>query len=317
MNPNITNAAAPAAEATPGAARTAMPSSFAAEITARPRLGWLIVAGWLRRAFHLWLSFVAFVIAPGYYVLRIFGYTEYDAQPLYCPDCQDAHGDEEVCPRQLVGDCDVCQRVVMLDRYLNCPDGTYHRVMNRRPYTARKLRVVHGVLGVAFALFTTSVLADPPHPFCPPPSVEGYTYCADGSCAELSGQYVAYPFGSLTEAATRLLALEPAQQVSAQLITLTRSQTWVLVWRATPAEQAEYQASYPVEIVVLAIRGPKDGLPDPRLLINNFQYEFAFGYDAALVSTNDPDARYIVVTRHSAPCPATERIGPLLTLPTP
>lgn len=63
--------------------------------------------------------------------------------PLGCPDAHDA-GD--LCPKAMVGDCDLCAATVDLDYYGNCsragPRWRFHHISNRRskPPRVRQIR---------------------------------------------------------------------------------------------------------------------------------------------------------------------------------
>jgi hypothetical protein len=118
-----------------GTARSAAASSRLSAVIAALRYAW-------------W-----FVTAPLYLPLALFGMTDDDGMivgrrrgllaSLRCPHCYDVHDQGDECVRAIVGDCDVCARVVDLDAFGNCPGGRYHRVLNRRAKaTGRRLRVV-------------------------------------------------------------------------------------------------------------------------------------------------------------------------------
>lgn len=143
--------------------------------------------------------------------------------------------------------------------------------------------------------------------FCPSPDVRSYIGCESVECAAL-GRFVAREFPAAAAAATALAALPPEQAYSAQIVTLSRSETPVLVWRPTQ-EEIEERHGIVQTIVVKAYTPKAIGSRDAALqgALTHFTLDYLSGVDVAFVTTNDPAVTALVVMRTSAQCGTARR----------
>lgn len=139
---------------------------------------------------------------------------------------------------------------------------------------------------------------------CFPPSVSNYR-CSD--CVQL-GSFIAEEFDSPELALSRLMTLLPQQRTSAQVVTLSRSNTIALAWKST---QAERDARFGhVQRLIVFNHKTIPGHTWGEILkggAGDYGLEYVNGKDVAIVSTNDPDTPIIVIERASVACPTTGR----------
>lgn len=144
---------------------------------------------------------------------------------------------------------------------------------------------------------------------CRPPDVRDYLYCAGGQCDDL-GPFAGEIFATDTAAQLKLLSLEPDQRRSAQVVTLSRSETFVVVWKLNARERLERRGQ-PQDVAVRNYAWDKkagEQLLDVFEAATNFYtFDYASGLDVALASTNDPDIPVVLVTRVFGPCPSERR----------